>query len=192
MEIIFAPGGCGNLINNCLRSVDEKNLIIRWYQNVNPRITWTEQEWAIRTKDVIHNVKNSGICLAWDNSLDTSMHYIIKNIKMNHLKDDPAILGRVKTIIDQNYEIENKIKENSYYQVEPLLTDPKKMFDLCHNINNKIEYETICTIQQLWIDKTRLYYEQHSEEVLGYFQELKLDYQPTTVYNILYENFDLR
>jgi hypothetical protein len=191
-NITFAWGGCGNLINNCLASNQYYTEIVKYYQQLDPNETWTDQEWSLRDqigKNLTHD-SSASIALAWNNSLDTSFHYCIKNIKINHLPG--TMVERVGGVIETVARQEQRIKQGPYWSIDMLLQDFEYLFAQCSTVNSAIEYDRVREIYQLWQQKTQVYYEKNSTEVLDYFTKLGIDYHPTTLYNILYENTNLR
>lgn len=188
-KINFAWGGCGNLINHLLKCDQYFSVIKKYYKLINPKITWTNQEWAIRQsigKNLQHGITGN-INLAWENSLDTSFHYIIKNIAINHL--DGPMIDRVKGVIEFNNETEQAIRSiNGYYSLDCLLKDNNTLFDFCALLNPNLNQDNVNELFKLWKEKTQDYFELHSEQVLRYYQELGIDYSLKNLYNILYEN----
>lgn len=186
-QIGFALGGCGNLINHCLKSNQYFDLITRYYCSIHTNDTWTNQEWNIRTMiGQQEHVANGDYNLVWDNSLDTSFHYIIKNIKINHLSG--SILDRVNGIIENNKKFEHMLRQNRYILLDQLLQSDQSLSEWCCDINPTLDNSQIITIFNLWKEKTKLFFDMHSEQVNDYFYKLGIDYTPKTLYNILYEN----
>jgi len=188
IKIGWAWGGCGNLIYHCLKSNEHYDLITQHYSKLTVSDTWTNQEWGIRNVigPVIHEEENTNINLIWENSLDTSFHYIIKNIKINHL--DGPILKRVNDVIDINKNFEKKLQRHDHVVLNNILESSSALYDWCQTIDPTLEQHKIAFIYNSWKAKTKLFYEKNSPEVLSYFGELGIDYQPTTLYTILYEN----
>jgi len=201
LKIRFAWGGCGNLINNIIWSNNYYGLIVDYYTHINDQRTWTDQEWPIKGqnnptprivvgKNLIHEALPSKISLAWENSLDTSLHYIVKNPSINHLAG--SIEERVRGVIHYNENVENQIRQEPYWSLPLLLQDFDQLYNKCCEVNSGINKDQVKIIFELWREKTRLHYKKHCKEVLLQFDSLGLDYQPTTIYNILYENTNTR
>jgi hypothetical protein len=191
MEVIqFAWGGCGNFIKQCLTSDTTYNKTVEFYTNLKVDETYVSQEWAIRNDDqyvLTHDSINpNGINLVWNNSLDTSFHYILKNITINHLTDN--IVLRTRAVVGYNQKLEARLKKLQHVVVDNLLRDSNQLFEFCRQYNPNVELETIKEIHHLWKQGTKKYYDQNSTKVLDYFSQLGLDYSPTNLYNILYAN----
>jgi len=187
-QISWAWGGCGNLINCCLKSNQQYKMIQDYYLSIDDKDTWTNQEWKIRSRigQIEHTVDTSTINLAWSNSLDTSFHYIIKNIVINHLSG--SMLDRVSTVITYNTTVENSIRLRDCVILDNILQSSGTLYQWCKTIDPEINEDKIQFIYNTWRDKTKLFYEKNSLTVLGYFNDLGIDYTPTTLYTILYEN----
>lgn len=191
--IKFGWGGCGNLINYLLKSPDYYDEIIAYYRAINTADTWTNQEWNLRQKigsNIDHETGSYEIGLAWDNSLDTSFHYLIKNINVNHVEG--TIEYKIRTVLYFNEREESQIRSNPYWSMTVLLQDFDKLLAQCQHVDDRIRRNQAATIFNLWQDQTRKFYELNSNQVLSYFHDLGLDYTPTTIYNILYENINIR
>jgi hypothetical protein len=187
--IRFSWGGCGNLINSILLSSLHYDQIINYYKSINEFKTWTDQEWELRHtlgQNLCHEYGQDGILLAWDNSLDTSFHYIIKNIKLNHLSG--SMLDRVQIVLAHTFAEENQIRLTTHWPMTKLLQDFDMLYDYCFRANPNIDKDCVKNIFDLWKEKSAKFYKLNSQQVLDYFKELGIDYTPTIVYNILHEN----
>jgi len=186
-DIHFAWGGCGNLINNCLQSTEHFDLIKNYYESIDLNSLWVEQEWALRSKigeHLVHNY-NGDINLAWSNSLDCCFHYLIKNIQLNHLAG--PMIDRVQGVIRMVTREETAIRAGQHWVVDHLLLDFDQLYNHCYRIQ-PVDKDNMKIIFKLWLEKSRLFYQANEQTALEYFAKIGIDYQPTTLYNILYEN----
>jgi len=191
MEVIqFAWGGCGNFIKQCLTCDTTYDKTVEFYTNLKVDETYVSQEWAIRNDEqyvLVHDIINaSGINLVWNNSLDTSFHYILKNITINHLTDN--IVLRTRAVVGYNQKLETRLKQLPHVVIDELLGDSNKLFEFCQQRNTNVDPVKITHIHRLWKQGTKKYYARNSNKVLEYFSQLGLDYSPINLYNILYEN----
>ena len=193
--IRFAWGGGGNLINYILHSNNDQcfDHAVTYYQSINTLHTWVAQEWPMRDQwgsNLSHDFGEDGIKLIWDNSLDTSFHYMIKNHTLDHLGTAP-MHHKVSAAIHEISTVEAKLKSRPHWSMTQLLQDIHKLHDQCLQINPLITLDRTRTLFSLWRDKTRDCYDRNAEYVLGYFNQLPwqvVDYKPDTIYNILYAN----
>jgi hypothetical protein len=193
MEVIqFAWGGCGNFIKQCLTSDTTYNRTVDFYNKLTINKTYVSQEWSIRNNKryiLSHDCTTTGINLVWENTLDTSFHYILKNIVIDHLipvHDD--IIERNKIVIEYNKNLENQLKQHPHIIIDKLLKNKSQLFEFCILHNPKIDIIKVNNIYQLWKSATRQYYDRYNQTVLGYFSKLGIDYSAQNLYNILYEN----
>ena len=176
MYITFGWGGCGNLVKNCLTSNSNYEQVCNYYQHMNPGSTWTDQEWNIRNDrhyELKHDYTEGGIKLVWSNPIDTSFHYILKNINLNHLTGEMSV--RVKSVINFNVTLERILKRHEHALVEEIIATPTALYRYCSAVDPTIQLDRVTQIHQLWCIKTREYSEQHSKTVLGYFDKLGID-----------------
>ena len=152
--------------------------------------TYVSQEWSIRDDNLYllshDSMTKKGINLVWANTLDTSFHYILKNITINHLSGEMIL--RTKAVVGYNRKLETKLKQLPHVIIDNLLQNSNKLFEFCKQYNTNVEEIRIYEIHRLWKESTKKYYQQNSNKVLDYFLQLGLDYSPTNIYNILYEN----
>jgi len=189
MLITFGWGGCGNLIKNCLTSNTNYDQVMRHYYNLNIFDTWTNQEWFIRNDDhyqLSHEYRDNSIKLAWSDPLDTSFHYILKNINLNHLTGDMPT--KINGVLSFNHSLNQQLKQGPHTLVDQLLVSPEVLYAYCTTIDPAVKFDRVANIYALWKLKTQEYYYTHSSTVITHFAELGIDYSPTTLYNILYEN----
>lgn len=193
MFIRFGWGGCGNLIKNCLTSNINFEEVIQNYQQLTPEVSWTDQEWKLRNDKhykLSHDYNENGIKLVWSNPIDTSFHYILKNITINHLPGD--ITDRVKGVIWFNQQLEQKLKQHQHTVLDKILIDSESLHNFCVTVDPTIRLDKVEKIYKMWKSKTQEYYFAHSKNTLTHLTNLGLDYTPITLYNILYANSYIR
>ena len=178
-----APGGCGSLIDCILHSNNDEyfDVAVAGYKN--------HRRWP--SISLHHSYGRDGIALTWDNIVDASFCYLIENANLTHSTRRPTQLD-ISKLVHKISTLEAMLKGNSNcWSLTQLLQDVHKLHDHCRQVNPQITLDRTSTLFSLWRDNTRGCYERNAEHVLGYFNQLPwqvVDYNPDTIYNILYAN----
>lgn len=189
--VCSAWGGCGNLAVNLIYSDRYYKNITDYYRAIRVQRSWTDQEWTISPRVNINGLThkyehNAGqLYVGWQSSLDTTFHYLIKNLEVNHLGG--TRLDRYRGVLRQNQQLENRFRRTDYWQVNSLLAHTDKTIERVQEINPDVKISQLRTILAMWRERTQEYYERNHKQVLETLHEIVPNYS-TENFNRLLDN----